>query len=642
MDSDDESADGIVTTNTTDPPTYPITNNPNVSSHTGLGDFDNDDLEMTGSPGLGDGEGEGADSAAESTGRDTESKDSDERTDTENHSDYSNSDDSNSDESNSDKSDDDQGLDSDFKPFKSKVLAALFILLFGCRRRMSIEKMKVLWVIFKVLDIGVPSLKTVLTWRKKIGAIEPKQRDVRPGVSIYVRSLQDLVRMVFQNPELAAAVQRAPKQSSNPKEMYESAAFSRLAPQLYGDWNGTRLYKGVSMTGVAPPIVSRGSLSVRANGLAVVNFPIVLSSDETSGNKTKRYNRFESVFAFYAALPKAYHTSSFINFAVLEDLTPDSDLSMGLRVWDCHTKQQVIIVSNLFAIVGDNPRHYQDNVDRSLLMGIEVGKGQIWVRQLICTEGDASGPLSLGVIKYAARKAKLIYQKKAPTVASKKLQSAVGLLFAAVSRYKGHHAVTSYQFMWHIGSMNAKDFKSVAQISPFLYPWFDPEHAATTVQKLLTKHYPDVAKTSKIHLLSHMETQFKEFSPLPLYDVEVPEHKNGDVREFLVNSNRKESSRDTANNFSVSERVFDLLRGGGSGGCGLQQLSQDSSETLKLDSPKSPNRRVTKDEFVFFQNWTMIGLVGCSFQGQDETIAVDTCFMESLGYNNILTGNTRM
>ncbi|KAI9337798.1 hypothetical protein BDR26DRAFT_935525 [Obelidium mucronatum] len=119
-----ESADGIVTTNATDP-THPITTNPSVSCNTGFGDFNNDELEITGSPGLG-----------------------------------CYREDSNSDESDGYESDDDQGFDNNFKPFKSKVLAALFILLLGCRRQMSIEKMKGLWVIFRVLDIYIPSLNT--------------------------------------------------------------------------------------------------------------------------------------------------------------------------------------------------------------------------------------------------------------------------------------------------------------------------------------------------------------------------------------------------------------------------------------------------------------------------------------------------
>ncbi|KAJ3078293.1 hypothetical protein HDU99_000662, partial [Rhizoclosmatium hyalinum] len=87
--------------------------------------------------------------------------------------------------------------DEDFQPFTSKALAILFVLLFGCKRRMSIQQMKVLWVVFKALDINVPSLRTVLRFRDKFGGIQSVRREVRPGVVIHVRPIPELIRTVF-------------------------------------------------------------------------------------------------------------------------------------------------------------------------------------------------------------------------------------------------------------------------------------------------------------------------------------------------------------------------------------------------------------------------------------------------------------
>ncbi|KAJ3280024.1 hypothetical protein HDU79_012068, partial [Rhizoclosmatium sp. JEL0117] len=229
--------------------------------------------------------------------------------------------------------------------------------------------MKVLWVVFKTLNVEVPSLKSVLAFRKKFGGIQPQCRQIRPGVAIYVRPIPELVKVVFRNAKLAAAIQRSPKPSSNPKEMFESQAYSKLAPRLSAVWSGSRFYRGdtlllqthqvivhsfspdlltmyvlagnslhpIAMAGPPPICLERGKLSKR---------------DETSGNKTKRYNPFESGLAIWAALPKEYHSSAYINFvatthegdwrdlaeAALSDLAEGSDLACGLKVWDAHTK----------------------------------------------------------------------------------------------------------------------------------------------------------------------------------------------------------------------------------------------------------------------------------------------------------------
>ncbi|KAJ3402831.1 hypothetical protein HDU80_004738, partial [Chytriomyces hyalinus] len=204
---------------------------------------------------------------------------------------------------------------------------------------------------------------------------------------------------------------------------------------------------------------------------------------------------------------------------------------------------------------------------------------------------DLLHTLSLGVNKYCVLHAKRIFQKQKHTPASRKLQAAAGKVFAEATKYQSHHSVTPYQFMWHCGSMNAKDFKVITQVAPFLYSWIQPDFlplwislatlnklcydwhyedkydtfvllskAVGAVQKLYQAHMPKKVNSSKLHLLVHLPYHFLVWGPLSLYSVEVPEHLNGDVRHSIVNSNRHNSSRDTAQDFSVREQLLHLMR----------------------------------------------------------------------------------
>ncbi|KAJ3243778.1 hypothetical protein HDU77_010260 [Chytriomyces hyalinus] len=119
------------------------------------------------------------------------------------------------------------------------------------------------------------------------------------------------------------------------------------------------------MVGNCPQHV-QGSLSLKANGKPVIHFPVALTTDETSANCSKQYNKFESCFVYFPALPAKFHGPLYINFvcashdrdwrdvneAVLMDFKPNGALDSGIEVYDSHTNQMVIVVTN-------NPRHYQ-------------------------------------------------------------------------------------------------------------------------------------------------------------------------------------------------------------------------------------------------------------------------------------------
>ncbi|TPX52499.1 hypothetical protein CcCBS67573_g09864 [Chytriomyces confervae] len=70
-----------------------------------------------------------------------------------------------------------------------------------------------------------------------------------------------------------------------------------------------------------------GDLSIQANGLKVTNVPVMCSSDETSGNTTKRYNHFENFFVMFPSLPHKFYGPGYINFAATTNTGSWSDIA---------------------------------------------------------------------------------------------------------------------------------------------------------------------------------------------------------------------------------------------------------------------------------------------------------------------------
>ncbi|TPX64359.1 hypothetical protein CcCBS67573_g08432 [Chytriomyces confervae] len=469
---------------------------------------------------------------------------------------------------------------SHFHPFPSKTHALLFSLLFAKRRRISIAQMKLLWGIFELLQVKCPSLNAILQLRKKLCKVQPVERQSAAGIHIFVRPIPKLIESAFATPSIAKEIRHGPQLSLHPQEIYESVAFSVRAPLLWMDNNSIRFYsgdtvlmpnleKGIIRSFPKPGIVAfghvsehfhpvllqnftttveldpgdvmiliqRGDLSIRANGLKVINFPVICSSDETSGNTTKRYNHFENFFVTFPLLPHKFYGPRYINFAattntgswsdiaevVLDDLRLGSPLSCGIKVLDSNTGEDIIVISQLFTMLVDNPcaaqichqagaksdfncriciapigspstcmqlhpyrwladtkqvlsRMAQMNKTRSKALRKETGVAVPSEHPNIYLNLPGFSPhaqtpveilhtLLLGVIKYLATEAK-------EKLASKKsLKPKAASLFVTVSMHQRSH-LSAKQVTHYIGSMNGKDFKALAQIGPLFFSWF--------------------------------------------------------------------------------------------------------------------------------------------------------------------------
>ena len=104
-------------------------------------------------------------------------------------------------------------------------------------------------------------------------------------------------------------------------------------------------------------------------GRPVVLAPLLLYTDDTSGNRSKNYNKFDCWCFHLAGLPHQenakLHNIHFITCSnqvpvlqmaepIVEDLIK---LESGVDAYDSHLQTDVLVVAPVLAAMGDNPRH---------------------------------------------------------------------------------------------------------------------------------------------------------------------------------------------------------------------------------------------------------------------------------------------
>ena len=97
--------------------------------------------------------------------------------------------------------------------------------------------------------------------------------------------------------------------------------------------------------------------------------PIVLFSDDTSGNKSKKWHKFDSWSIMFAGLPRKENAKiGNIHFITCSDVVSALDMAgplaeqlcdlerNGVEAFDAILNQTVLVVSPLICILADNPR----------------------------------------------------------------------------------------------------------------------------------------------------------------------------------------------------------------------------------------------------------------------------------------------
>lgn len=97
--------------------------------------------------------------------------------------------------------------------------------------------------------------------------------------------------------------------------------------------------------------------------------PLILFSDDLSGNRSKKWHKFDSWYLLFAGLPRHENAKlKNIHFICSSDQVTPMEMSQpiatelalleneGVEAYDAHLGEQVCVIAPLIAIICDNPR----------------------------------------------------------------------------------------------------------------------------------------------------------------------------------------------------------------------------------------------------------------------------------------------
>ena len=97
--------------------------------------------------------------------------------------------------------------------------------------------------------------------------------------------------------------------------------------------------------------------------------PLLLYTDDTSGNRSKKWNKFDCWCFLLAGLPRhenaRLHNIHFITCSnnanatdIMDPIVTDlKQLEEGIPVYDAYLQKEVFVVAPVMAFLCDNPRH---------------------------------------------------------------------------------------------------------------------------------------------------------------------------------------------------------------------------------------------------------------------------------------------
>ncbi|KAJ3225154.1 hypothetical protein HDU78_010742 [Chytriomyces hyalinus] len=385
------------------------------------------------------------------------------------------------------------------------------------------------------------------------------------------------------------------------------------------------------------------------------------------------------------SLPCKFHGPDFINFVATSNIGNWADVAeVALQdlkaVFNAHTNENMIVVSQLLAMLADNPQaavicqQAGPRADKhcQICYASPTNTATCFQQQRLCTLSSTNQTLNqmkmacasaadalckstgiaipeesniylelpgffpstqtpvellhsilLGAVKYLAYESKERFSRKP-------LKPRVASLFMSVSTFR-RNPLSTKQVTHYIGSMIGKDFKALAQIGPFFFPWVHQdftwlwlsvviltklsyantygsryEHfvllqkATSTFQMLFYKKVAKGTTKLKVHILAHLPDHFWFWGPLSLYATEIPKQMNGDVRKAIFASNRHSPSQDVAFEMSIREGAVSLLCGINSTSEGLKSLATHpviQKHVLQRTGTAQPKIKYTVGQF---------------------------------------------
>ncbi|KAG2036127.1 hypothetical protein BDR03DRAFT_866909 [Suillus americanus] len=214
------------------------------------------------------------------------------------------------------------------------------------------------------------------------------------GHTYYMISLQFIVKMAFANPLVQSALGVYPEDSSPRfEEICQARCWlkehdtrlltpiycvdSHIARDFY-TYEPTLLKNGMlcmpsdccDPTGCikpwAEPLMNPWQL--KANGHRVVAYPVLLYCDNTSGNRSKKWNEHNTFLMNAAGLPREHMQREYnLNCICTSNIAPPLEMlegvveqielcqETGIWAYDCSCHDIVLVIISVLALLGDNP-----------------------------------------------------------------------------------------------------------------------------------------------------------------------------------------------------------------------------------------------------------------------------------------------
>eukprot|EP00731_Ephydatia_muelleri_P021815 Em0014g406a len=271
----------------------------------------------------------------------------------------------------------------------------------------------------------------------------------------------------------------------------------------------------------------------KAGGKKVIMVPLILFTDDTSGNRSKKWNKFESWYLLLAGLGRhANAKPSNIHFLTTSNKVSPLDQSVpiveelllleseGIEAYDAFSDCQVLVVAPLICVICDNPRAKE-------LCNQLASSTRKYCR--ICMADKIDSPDVIGVPRTRALSLSQMEEISSQTSISRTYNTRVCIAYA--KSYNRH-----LKEQWKSVCQNFIDSVKV--------------------------HFLNLLRRPKMHLILHLIESFEQYGPTSAFSAERCESFNSDVRAQNIYSNRQAPSRDIGKHFAVLEHVRHIVDGG--------------------------------------------------------------------------------
>ncbi|KAL5491858.1 hypothetical protein EMCRGX_G017223 [Ephydatia muelleri] len=311
--------------------------------------------------------------------------------------------------------------------------------------------------------------------------------------------------------------------------------------------------------------------SMQWGGIPVVMVPITLFTDDTSGNKSKQWNKFDSWnFRLEGLSKKENGNLQNIHFIcasnkvpVLDMAVPLADVTTGLHSIGCL-------------------RNKPDTLCQ--IARIQSARTQKEMKQLQKEFGVSAKPnplLELFIDLHRDLMGRLT------TVQRKEIQARISSF-----SFSGFDMKLSRNVAKYFKSFVGRDFKILAQLALFVLPpyltpgetevWFAlskvfkfvycdtflPEMVDVYKSQCLAfthaveRNCPELRRKLKIHILLHLPDDMLQFGPASTFNTERCESYNAAIRGRNIYANRHAPSKDIATSFAIQESIRFVCSGG--------------------------------------------------------------------------------